>query len=282
MPLTLRSGSKCSAAPLSPATTDKTKTARSLSRSKSDSSPLASVMTNPTASNAVDPAMVEECVAKYLAEGANFDTLVKKLSGEIKKAVDEAVKAAVMPFHEEIKTLRGEVTTLTARLVALDTKLNDRTDELEQYQRRNNIRIFGIKEKPGEDTDQLVINLCQEQLDLDLATSALCRTHRVGKKPQLDVDGRLKSRPIIVKFISYKDRRMVFEAKKRLKGSGVTIREDLTARRSEVLKQASDMFGYKNTWTLDGRVMWIDRRGKRGVAAALSDLTAPPATEGNH
>ncbi|KAG8271343.1 hypothetical protein J6590_065235 [Homalodisca vitripennis] len=52
----------------------------------------------------------------------------------------------------------------------------------------------------------------------------------------------------------------------------ITIREDLTARRTEVLRQATARFGARSTWTQDGRVMWVDRQGAQGVATRLADL----------
>lgn len=46
--------------------------------------------------------------------------------------------------------------------------MRSRTDYLEQYQRRNNLRVFGINETDGEDTDKLLINMFMEKLDVDI------------------------------------------------------------------------------------------------------------------
>ena len=50
------------------------------------------------------------------------------------------------------------------------------------------------------------------------------RSHKIGKS-----NSEIKRRPIIVKFISYNDCREIFDNKKRLKGTGVSINKSLTA-----------------------------------------------------
>lgn len=67
-------------------------------------------------------------------------------------------------------------------------------------------------------------------------------------------------------------RRQVFAAKKKLKGSGKMIQEDLTARRVEVLRKATAIHGVRNTWSQDGRILWIDKDNKKGMATRLADL----------
>lgn len=39
----------------------------------------------------------------------------------------------------------------------------DKCDELEQYQRRDNVRVFGVPEVRGEDTDALVLKLFKDK-----------------------------------------------------------------------------------------------------------------------
>ena len=71
-------------------------------------------------------------------------------------------------------------------------------------------------------------------------------------------NSKSKHRPIIVKFISYNDRREIFNNKKRLKGTGVSIIESLTSERMQQLKIARDQFGFKDVWSIDGRIMYKD------------------------
>ena len=55
-----------------------------------------------------------------------------------------------------------------------------------------------------------------------------------------------KREPIIVKFISYDDRREIFNNKKLLKDTGVSITESLTTRKMQKLRNTRDQFGFNN------------------------------------
>lgn len=231
---------------------------------------------NTCASNmSVDQTVIADCVARHLADGDIINTLVTRVTSELRNVVGEAVRAALMDVSKEVEKLRGEVNSLRAAVTDLDHKLMARTDELEQYTRRNNVRIFGVAERTGEDTDLIVRELCRDKLGVELREEALCRTHRVGRQPQPGPNGEKRHRPIIVRFVSYRDRRLVYGAKKNLKGSGITVREDLTSQRLEVLKKAIERHGLRRTWSLDGRVFWLDKDGRKGVATTLADLDRP-------
>lgn len=272
-PVKLRSGSKGQTVELS--TGDKPKPVRSLSVSSAPERLTTDIDMPDKDIKVVDPAVIADYVNKHLASADVIGNLVDRLTAEIRTVVEEAVKSALSEVNKEVKRLNAEVTRLSAAVKNMDEKLLDRTDELEQYQRRNNIRIFGIAETAGENTDQIVADLCRDKLGVqDVTVEALCRTHRVGRPPAPGPNGEKRHRPIIVRFTSYRDRRTVYDSKKKLKGTGIVIREDLTSRRLELLRRATAIYGARSTWTHDGRVTWMDKDGTRGVATRLGDLPA--------
>ena len=121
-------------------------------------------------------------------------------------------------------------------------------DDLEQYQRRQCLRIFGVKEEQNEDTDKIAMEV-SAKIGVQLDVVDIDRCHRVGK-PQTD-----KPRAIIVKFVSYRKRSEIFRSKKQLKGTGITIREDLTRLRHKLLLDCVTKYGLQNTWTQDGAII---------------------------
>ncbi|KAK3909177.1 Protein unc-13-like protein C [Frankliniella fusca] len=153
---------------------------------------------------------------------------------QLTSQITEALKAQLFQREEEVDK----------RLTGLDTK----TDELEQHNRLENLRIFGVKEESGEDTDKIVINVALKA-KIKLNAAAISRSHRVGPR----APG--KTRAIIVKFVSYADRKRLFEAKKNLKGTGITIREDLTMIRQQILKKATDKFSMQCVWSNNGVII---------------------------
>ena len=118
----------------------------------------------------------------------------------------------------------------------------------EQYSRRNCLRITGLKETTGENTDDMIIKLANEKLNVELTLPEIDRSHRIGsKKPT-------KIRSIIVKFATYRSRAAVIKQRRRLKDSGIVLREDLTKQNRDLLKSATEHPLTTYAWTLDGKV----------------------------
>lgn len=193
------------------------------------------------------------------------DAFMKKISQVISEAVETKLEALVSRYEEKLLQKSQEIDELKLQLA-------ERTDELEQYQRRNCLRIFGEAERDGEDTDCIAISVAKK-IGVQLELSDIDRSHRVGRK----TNGG--TRPIIVKFTSYRKRREMFESKRKLKKTGVTIREDLTRMRLEVLRKAVESFGQHNVWTTDGVVIVKVRNTKFRVKnlAELEKIDQPGA-----
>ncbi|KAK3922774.1 Spike glycoprotein [Frankliniella fusca] len=171
--------------------------------------------------------------------------------GELESLILKTVQVALKPVSDSLETLTKEIEELKVdlqqndhRISKLEKFVENKLDELEQYGRRNNLRIFGVPEKPGEDTDDIVLQVA-EKMGVELDKSVIDRSHRVGKRGS-------QARPIIVKFIGYGPRRTMFTNKKNLKNSKITVREDLTAYRLQVLKEAVSRYGMKQVWSRDG------------------------------
>ncbi|KAK5647758.1 hypothetical protein RI129_002650 [Pyrocoelia pectoralis] len=126
------------------------------------------------------------------------------------------------------------------------------------------LRISGIVEAPGENTDLLVTQFLKNNLEVDCTIMDIKLSHRIGRSQ----DGLKRS--IIVKFASYRKREEVFAKKKLLKKTGFVVSEDLTASRYQIYKQYCEEYRKSNVWTLDGRINIIDKNGKRRVVDVLN------------
>ena len=95
--------------------------------------------------------------------------------------------------------LSSELTPLQNQIDYLKIKLDDQ----EQYSRRTNLKISGIKEQGREEnTDDLVLdvinNLILKHQGVSLNYSHIGRTHRVGPPPTTSTKNR--PRDIIIRF----------------------------------------------------------------------------------
>ena len=165
--------------------------------------------------------------------------------------------AICAPLMDEIKELKGMlqekdvvINTLCGRISAVEEK----NDELEQYSRRNSVRISGVPEPSDhEDCYQKVLDIANNTLQLDppLAIEDIDRTHRVGTK---QLDGT--TRPILVKFATYRQRYRVV-TKRNLLPKPLYINEDLTSKRATLMwkaRQAKRAKKISDCWSVDGRL----------------------------
>lgn len=156
---------------------------------------------------------------------AVFDSTNKRIDGLIKDVQD--LKTSLELSQAEIAELK--TVTNKERLTNIKTNIQellDKTDDLENRSRRNNLCFDGITETPGseswEKSEENVRKVLKDQLKLDDEDIIIERAHRVGKrKPG-------KCRSIVAKFLSYKDREQVFKSKRKLKGTKITVREDFS------------------------------------------------------
>lgn len=125
-------------------------------------------------------------------------------------------------------------------------ELEEKIDILEQHWRRQNVGIYGVKEvhggSPLED-----FNNTMSKLSIQPKSPAEC--YRIGHfKP----GG--KPRPIFVKLSNYEEKVEIMKNRRKLKGIKIHIKEDLTKTRIEIMKRASEKYGFKNVWSLNGRI----------------------------
>ena len=146
---------------------------------------------------------------------------------------------------------------LESKVACFSTKVENLEytfDKMEQYSRRNSILIHGLPEVKGEDTDSLVMKTAKEKMGLDISSAHIDRTHRLGATPIKSG----KARPVIIKFVRYNDQKRIYENKKLLKGTKVSIAESLTAQRVLKLKKSKEKYGFENIWSNDGRIIYTD------------------------
>ena len=139
---------------------------------------------------------------------------------------------------ELINSLQIEVSSLKVEVKNLEKKADDQ----EQYSRRNCLLIHGLTETKTEDTDEMVLDVINNKLNIEMSQISIDRSHRLGKRKG---PGQ-KPRAIIVQFTRYKDRHHVFTNKKLLKGSGISVTESLTLKSMEHLKKAREQHGFSN------------------------------------
>ena len=102
-------------------------------------------------------------------------------STQFKKSLPETLQFEVGNLQETTKSSQETI----ADLEESNAMLRDQLDDLEQYTRRTNIRIFGIPKPTGtdpEDTDAKAIEFFANQLSITVSSDNISRSHRTGKR----------------------------------------------------------------------------------------------------
>jgi len=123
----------------------------------------------------------------------------------------------------------------------------------EQYSRRNNLRIFELKEELFEEnknTREAVIDLFKTKLGLHTFDDMnIDKAHRVGKFS----NSNNTQRAVIVRLCNQSTAEHVLSQRRKLKSSGITITEDLTKRNVTLLKQVKSLDNVTQAWSKNGK-----------------------------
>ena len=216
-----------------------------------------------------DPDSMTAAVIKALQNPHVIETLINPIREEIKKGFQEEIKELKDIINEKntkIKDLETRVSDLEKNENEKVCELENKVEQLEMYGRRNGVRIYGIDEEKGENTDQLVLNLAHS-IGADIPKFALGRSHRVGRP------NNKGHRAIIAKFISHNYKVELLKCKKNLRKNSsedeneddevqnvraqIFINEDLTKLRMDWAKRARKLKAdgkATDTWTRDGTI----------------------------
>lgn len=160
----------------------------------------------------------------------HIDTKISKTYIELSQFTSQIVQ-----LEEKVSSQQDNIKTLTDD----NTYLKNKVQFLEDYSRQNNLKIEGIPE--GNETEhelaQKVHNLLKDKLNLDPQTIRVEKLHRLGKKYVNAKQPRL----VMVRFLSYSDRNMVWNKRSQLKGTSVFLKEDFSAATE---KERSQLYPY--------------------------------------
>ena len=136
---------------------------------------------------------------------------------------------AVATATEAIKvtdTLSTKVNQLSLEKAQLEKQMGEMNEKLlrqESYNRRENLKFEMVPESNDENCENIVREIITGKLGLNDAEMKIVRCHRLGKKK---MGLNPTPRPIIVRFLWFKDREEVWNSRRNLKESPIRMRED--------------------------------------------------------
>lgn len=145
--------------------------------------------------------------------------------------------------------------------------LNTAVDRHETFMRRKVLLLHGVPENTTEKVQTTVQGILRSHLKLSdvNVSNSIHVCHRLGKS-------QLKPRPILVRFFNMEQRQLVWDNKKLLKGTGVTVSEFLTRTRHLAFTAARKHFGINSCWTVEGRIVVVTPDKSRHKLETMDEL----------
>lgn len=195
--------------------------------------------------------------------------IIREIKQEIRSSVAEAIQENIQGLDSRLVKLEEENKQLRADIQIMKDETLSRSEAIkivrdakahavrnEHYSRKTSIRIFGLKENKDEECINLALDLFQEKLNVPLSMRDINVVHRVGAR---NAD---RPRPMLVQFMRKDDFWTVIRARKLLKGSGVTIVEDMPREVYLLLNRVKNDSRITDAWTWDGKVRIKTKDGK--------------------
>lgn len=238
----------------------------------------------------VDTSVVHEAILTSVkAALADFDSKLDEGSPSMKQLIPILVTAVSLAVTESVKDgVKEAMKVMTNamlnaenrprptsnnenRLMAAVTTLTYDNDRLQQYTRRESIRIHGIAIQEGEtalDVEQKAIKVFTD-VGVEVKPEDMSAVHRAGKETK-------GTRPVLVKFVSRRVRRQVMEKKKVLKNkpgyAHVFLTDDLTPLRARLLGLVKRLECIDRAWTIDGRIQCV-KKHPHGMSPSPRPIT---------
>lgn len=208
--------------------------------------------------------LIRDCIA--VAVGALKESVIIPLVESNKELIEtvkfqsdtiEEQKKCLETKSKQIDTLQKELKSVYARVDSLSSE----TNELEQYSRRNSLRLYNLPIPDDVSTEQQLTELVLRFINsnvLKLSTSsdpAVLTSHDIER---CHYAGRGK-RQLLIKFTRYHTKRRVFMSKANLKQNAdkIFLSEDLTKYNHNLVMELRERFQQRavcSYWTRDGTI----------------------------
>ncbi|KAJ8914267.1 hypothetical protein NQ315_010999 [Exocentrus adspersus] len=194
------------------------------------------------------------------ADSEEVEQLITKVCNKFVHRLEDSFDRKLGKLDEKLSEVSNTLKSLNQRV---STNLNEiqnvlsTCDLLEQRNKINCLRFHGLVENDGENVVGMIVSYIDKVLKVPCSESEVDSAYRAGR-----ITNAGKPRAVIVNFVRNIKRNEVLFARKLLKNTEVTIFEDLTRRRYELLLEAKKKYGKRLAWSIAGNV-YVMREGKK-------------------
>ena len=204
---------------------------------------------------------VSQFTEKVLA--ALQPTLIEQINNAVKASIQEATMRLMEALERTIcqqieKKVQEHIEAKLKELCpnnanSTNTCELDKIDAIDQKQKWDCLRVFGVPTKPDsqwekrEETLETVKNIANS-MDVQISEHDITECYRTHSQA--------KSKPIVIRFNNSGTRLHFLQNKKKLKGSKIYIEEELTPRRSKLAHEIRTSEAVNAQWIRSGKIFF--------------------------
>ena len=236
-------------------------------RAKPDSSPSSDTFDEDLFLSKIDK-MLESRISSIIP--ACISQIITQVRTEIQVAIPSAVKQAVEQVKEEMKAeiIKHIEDDLYYQEERCNVAAMSQAETVENYTRRDNIRISGVQEDPDHtgnrnvpEKDSVTIKKIIEvatSIGVEVDERDISTAHRLPGR-------RAGERVIIARFARRLVKTQILRNKKKLSevGSNVKIFEDISPARAKFLAMMKRDTRVESAWTREGTIFYLWKENKR-------------------
>lgn len=177
--------------------------------------------------------IIKETIVQLISDKDFLNTLVENIQEKL-----------------EIKKTQKKVHELTVEVLNLKEEnrvLKDKMENLEQHKKRKSLRIHGVPESKDEKVAEKILEVVRDKMNLNIRNEDIETHFRTGKI----MNGK---RSILVSFARENIKKIVVQNRGRLKGTGISITEDVTPEKYALFLKAKQKLGKENVWIFGGEI----------------------------
>ena len=183
------------------------------------------------------------------------ETRISSLEDQLAKlnqSTSQSQSQVVNDLSEELQAVRTET---RASLLA--------SNDNEQYSRRNNLRLCGLKSVQNEDCRVTATKFIRETLHVSISDTDVDVAHMTTGSLQPTTDGQQRRPTMLVRFCRRDVRDRVIRNRRALKGTSFAITEDLTNLNIKMMNRLKNHSAVTTSWSWNGKLFAILSNGKK-------------------
>lgn len=210
---------------------------------------------------------IKKALHELLSDMDFVTNLVSSIKSTLMKEIGQSIRDDIVDsINFDSSSLNDQISQLQSQIHEMESNL----DEAEQYSRRNCLIFNGISESEKENTDGIIMDICNKKLGVTVTASDIDRSHRLAQPPtSTSTSTSTKPRPrnIIVKFANHRAREAIYRARFKLKFSKdedrIFINENLTRKRNKLFWKVKKLSFVTRAWTENGKIYARNADGVR-------------------